>query len=180
MVPHGYRQTKTTPGLWKKYTLPFTFSLVGDDFGVKYEGLANANHLINALEQHYTVSEHWTGGLYCGITLQWDYLHKNVDLSMPGITAILHNYQNHPAKRPQYSPHKLTKPAYGQRIQYDPLPDESAAASTADITRAQVIVGTLLYYMGSVDPTHIMPLSTIASHLSTVTATTMDAFNHLL
>jgi hypothetical protein len=52
LAPHGYRQTKTTPGLWAHDTLPVTFSLVVDDFGVKYEGLANAHHLINALEQH--------------------------------------------------------------------------------------------------------------------------------
>jgi hypothetical protein len=31
-----------------------------------------------------------------------------------------------------------------------------------------------------VDPTLIMPLSTIASRLSTATATTMDAVHHLL
>jgi hypothetical protein len=71
LAPHGYRQTKPTPGLWAHDTLPVTFSLVVDDFGVKYEGLANAHHLIDALEQHYNVSKDWTGGLYCGITLHW-------------------------------------------------------------------------------------------------------------
>jgi hypothetical protein len=30
-------------------TLSITFSLVVDDFGVKYEGLANTHHLIKAL-----------------------------------------------------------------------------------------------------------------------------------
>jgi hypothetical protein len=55
LAPHGYRQTKTTPGLWTHDTLPVTFSLVVDDVGVKYEGLANSHHLINALEQHYKV-----------------------------------------------------------------------------------------------------------------------------
>jgi hypothetical protein len=84
LAPHGYRYTKYTPGLWAHDSLPITFSLVVDDFGIKYEGLANAHHLINALEQHYTVSKDWTGGLYCGITLHWDYLHNHVDLSMPG------------------------------------------------------------------------------------------------
>jgi hypothetical protein len=106
LAPHGYRQTKSTPGLWTHDTLPVTFSLVVDDFGVKYEGLANAQHLINALEQHYTVSKYWTGALYCGITLHWDYLRRHVDLSMPGyITAMLHKYQHPPSKRPQYDPH---------------------------------------------------------------------------
>jgi hypothetical protein len=72
LSPHGYRQTKTTLGLWAHDPPPppVTFSLVVADFGVKYEGLANANHLINVLEQHFTVSKDWTCGLYCGITLQ--------------------------------------------------------------------------------------------------------------
>jgi hypothetical protein len=169
LAPHGYMQTKST------------FSLVVDDFGVKYEGLANVYHLIDALEQHCTISKDWTGGLYCGITLHWDYLHRHVDLSMPGyIAAMLHKYQHPPSKRPKYAPNTWTEPAYGQRIQYARPPDESAAASPADMTRAQGIVGTLLYYARSVDPTLIMHLSTIASRLSTATATTMDAVSHLL
>jgi hypothetical protein len=49
LSPHGYRQTKTTPGLWEYDTLHVTFSLVVYNFGVKCEGLANAHHLINAL-----------------------------------------------------------------------------------------------------------------------------------
>jgi hypothetical protein len=44
--PHGYRQTKSTPGLWAHDTLLVTFSLVVDDFDVTYEGLANAHHLL--------------------------------------------------------------------------------------------------------------------------------------
>jgi hypothetical protein len=100
---------------------------------------------------------------------------------MPGyITAMLHKYQHPPAKRPQYAPHAWAEPAYGQRIQYAPPPDESAAAPAADIARAQGIDGTLLYYARSVDPTLVMPLSTIAARLSTATATTMDAVRHLL
>jgi hypothetical protein len=100
---------------------------------------------------------------------------------MPGyITAMLNKYQHSPAKRPQYALHKWKEPAYGQHIQYAQLPDESAAASTEDITRAHGIVGTLLYYARSVDPTLTMPLSKIASRLSTAMATTMDAVMHLL
>jgi hypothetical protein len=181
LAPHGYRQTKTTPGLWAHGTLPVTFSLVVDDFGVKYEGLANAPHLIKSLEKHYTLSKDWTSCLYCCITLHWDYLPTNVDLSMPGcITSIIHKYQNPLFKRPHYAPHIWTESANGQSIQYAPLPDDSAAASAADITRSQGIVGTLIYYARSVGPTLIMPLSTISSHLSTATITFIAAISHLL
>ncbi len=32
---HGYRQSQTTPGLWKHDTRPISFSLVVNNFGVK-------------------------------------------------------------------------------------------------------------------------------------------------
>jgi hypothetical protein len=100
---------------------------------------------------------------------------------MPGyITSMLHKYQHPPCKRPQYAPHICTEPENGQRIRYAPPPYDSAVASAADITRAQGIVGTLLYYARSVDPTLIMPLSTIASRLSTAATTTTAYVSHLL
>jgi len=46
---HGYRQSKTTPGLWKQNTRPISFTLVVDDFGVKYVGEENAQHLLDAV-----------------------------------------------------------------------------------------------------------------------------------
>ncbi len=33
---HGYHQSKLVPGLWKHNTRPIQFTLVVDDFGVKY------------------------------------------------------------------------------------------------------------------------------------------------
>jgi len=38
---HGYRQSQTTPGLWKHDTRPISFSLIVDDFGVKHVGEEN-------------------------------------------------------------------------------------------------------------------------------------------
>jgi hypothetical protein len=80
---HGYHQTKFTQGIWQHVTRPIQFTLVVDDFGVKYVGAEHAHHLIAALETDYTVSKDWKGSLYCGITLNWDYANKHVDLSMP-------------------------------------------------------------------------------------------------
>jgi hypothetical protein len=98
---HGYHQTKFTPGLWRHVTRPIQFTLVVDDFGVQYVGAEHAHHLIAALETDYTVSKDWTGGLYCGITLNWDYANKYVDLSMPGyIKDALHKFQHPLPKRP--------------------------------------------------------------------------------
>jgi hypothetical protein len=58
---HGYRQNKLGPGLWKHDTRPIQFTLVVDDFGVKYVGEEHANHLKWALDEHYKLTCDWTG-----------------------------------------------------------------------------------------------------------------------
>ena len=50
----------------------------------------NAQHLLHALKEIYTISEYWEAKLYIGIRLNWDYSKQTVDLSMPGyVTAAL-------------------------------------------------------------------------------------------
>ncbi len=70
LKPHGYFEVTNTPGLWKHETRPTTFTLVVDDFGIKFVGDEHARHLIATLSKYYTVETDWTGELYCGITLQ--------------------------------------------------------------------------------------------------------------
>jgi hypothetical protein len=70
---HGYRQSKLVPGLWRHDTRPIQFTLVVDDFGVKYVGKENALHLKHVLEEHYQLTCDWDGHQYIGITLDWDY-----------------------------------------------------------------------------------------------------------
>jgi hypothetical protein len=152
---------------------------VVDEFGVQYVGKEHDQHLIYALETYYTVAKDWTGGLYCGIILKWNYMNKHVDLSMPGyIKDALHKFQHPLPKRPEYAPHNWTVPAYGQHIQYAPLPDSAIPATAEEIT---AIVGTLLYNVCALYPTLLVPLSALASQLSTATTTTtIQAVSHLL
>ena len=84
LEPHGYREVPHTPGLWKHKTRPVQFSLLVDDFGVKYVGRENAEHLIQSLQQHYKLQVDEKGALYCGIKLDWDYNKRTLDISMPG------------------------------------------------------------------------------------------------
>jgi hypothetical protein len=65
---HGYRQSKLVPGLWKHDTRPIQFTLVVNDFGVKYIGEEHAQHLKNALKEHYKLTCNRTGKWYIGIT----------------------------------------------------------------------------------------------------------------
>ncbi len=63
---HGYQQSKLVPGLWKHDTRPIQFTLVVDDFRVKYKGKEHAQHLKNTLEKHYKLTCNWTGTRYIG------------------------------------------------------------------------------------------------------------------
>ncbi len=53
---HGCRQSQTTPGLWKHDTRPISFSLGLDDFGVKYVGKENSQHLLDTVRHYYKCS----------------------------------------------------------------------------------------------------------------------------
>ena len=48
---YGYYQSKYTPGFWKHESRPICFSLVVDDFGVKYACKEDAQHLMDALQE---------------------------------------------------------------------------------------------------------------------------------
>jgi hypothetical protein len=83
LAPHGYYEVAHTPGLWHHVTRPILFTLVVDDFGVKYVGREHAEHLIRVLKEHYTMSIDWDGALYYGIQLDWNYNNRILDISMP-------------------------------------------------------------------------------------------------
>ena len=84
LAPFGYHECKNTPGLWYHETRPITFTLVVDSFGVKYIRKEDVDNLIVSLQRNYTLTEDWTGNHYCGISFQWDYINRTVDISMPG------------------------------------------------------------------------------------------------
>ena len=50
---HGYALVKFTPGLWTNTILGNIFTLVVDDFGIKYQSLDHLYHLKEALETKY-------------------------------------------------------------------------------------------------------------------------------
>jgi hypothetical protein len=46
LLKAGCCQSKVTPGYWKHNWQPISFTLVVDDFGVKYINKTDVNHLI--------------------------------------------------------------------------------------------------------------------------------------
>ena len=105
LAKFGYAPVSRTPSLWKHATKK-QFSLVVDDFGVKYVGKENSNHLIQALSNLYTISVDWTVPWYCVLTLDWYYTRQTCNVSMPSyLPAALHKLQYPTPSCPQDSPH---------------------------------------------------------------------------
>jgi hypothetical protein len=51
LAKDGYRPTPHTHGLWTHDTRPISFSLVVDDFGVKYVGREHDEHLMACIRK---------------------------------------------------------------------------------------------------------------------------------
>lgn len=179
--PAGYYEVAHTPGLWKHTTRPVQFTLTVDDFGVKYVGKHNADHLIAALRAHYEVEEDWTGSIYCGISLHWDYVHRHVDISMPGyVDKLLARFEHTPPKRPQNSPHAAPPRLFGHAAQ-DPIEHDPKPVLPPDrIKRIQQIIGTIMYYARAVDITTLVALSSIATKQTKATENTENRVTQLL
>jgi hypothetical protein len=106
LAPFGYYPARHTPGLWLHKTWPISFTLIVDDFAVKYVGKQHAEHLQNALLRMYQLTAYWTATVYSGMTLNWDYDKRTYDISMPGTPrARPHGRKNEP-KRPESHPTK--------------------------------------------------------------------------
>ena len=79
-----YTQIKQTPSLWNHHTSNLVFSLIVNDFGIKYICKEDADHLIKAFREDYEITEECTGEKYLGLTLKRDYANRNVCVSITG------------------------------------------------------------------------------------------------
>jgi hypothetical protein len=119
LAPFGYYPARHTPGLWLHKTRPISFTLVVDDFTVKYVGKQHAEHFRNALLRTYELTTDWTATVYSGMTLKWDYDTRTGDISMPGyVSNVLSKFQHDAPKHPQHTPSRYVTPVYGAKTQY--------------------------------------------------------------
>jgi hypothetical protein len=171
---HKCQQSKLVPGLWKHDTRPIQFTLVVDNFGVKYVGKKDAQHLKNALEEHYKLTCDWIGKHYIRITLDWDYNKCQVHLSMPNYMQKALKQFQHKAGKLQYAPYQSAPIQYGAKKQY--ATQELKALLLDDKARRfiQQVCGKFLFLGRAVDSTLLCPISAIASQSPKPTEDTMQ------
>jgi Reverse transcriptase (RNA-dependent DNA polymerase) len=181
LAAHGYAPAPVTPGLWLHETRDITFTLVVDDFGIKYIKQEDLDHLLSVLCQHYAISVDPTGSKYLGLDIEWDYNARTCCISMPGyVERALQRFQHIVPTKSEDAPHTCERPIYGAAIQLTAAPDMSPPLSPNDTKRVQEIIGTLLYYARAIDNTMLPAIGTIASQQSQGTKATMKAIVKLL
>ncbi len=133
--------------MWYHETCPITFTLVVDDFGVKYVNKDNADHLIASIKKDYLLTKDWLGNLYCGIQLNGDYAGRTVDISMPGyIKKKLQEYGHIIPRKIQGCPYSPEPKKNGAEAQASFPQDNTPKLDKKGIKRVQKIVGSILYY----------------------------------
>ena len=171
---HGYHQSKLVPGLWKHDTRPIQFTLVVDDFGVKYVGEEHAKHLKATLEEHYKLTCDWTGRRYIGITLDWDYKRRQVHLSMPNYVAKALKQFQHKVRKLQHSPYPSAPIIYGAKKQYATQKSSAPLVDAKTKKFIQQVCGKFLFLGRAVDSTLLCPISAIASQSAAPTTETLE------
>ena len=69
LAKYGYYPTKRKPGLWDYWTRPISFTLVVDNFIIKYTNKDDIDDLFKATKYKYQLKIDWTGAKYVGINL---------------------------------------------------------------------------------------------------------------
>ena len=177
----GYHQSQIIPGLWTHKTRNICFTLVVNDFAIKYTKKEDAQHLIDALEKDYTISTDWDVTKYIGLTIDWDYEKRKVYIHRPGYLAkALQGFKHPTLTKQQNSPHPHVAPDYGAKVQYNTADGDSPPLDKEDTKYIQAVAETLLYYGRAVNNTILTSLSTVAMEQAKPTQKTMEELKQLL
>jgi hypothetical protein len=180
LAKHGYHQAPNTPCLFRHVTRPVAFSLVVDDFGIKYKGKEHGEHLISALREEYTLKTDWVGKTYVGLTIDFDRTARTCTVSMAGyVERALERFHVTKSQSNTNSPAAYTPPRYGKHVQLNTV-DTSPELAPDERKRIQEVVGVFLFYARAVDPSMLCTINKIGSQQAKPTADTQTAVERFL
>jgi len=172
----GYFQSQTTPGLWTHDERKMIFTLVVDNFGIKYVNDDDAHHLVNAIKKHYVCTVDWEAERYCGVAFKWDYTSRirKVHLTMPNaVQKALLRFNHVKPTKPQYQPYPHQPIVYGAKAQYETLPVKSPKLDKAGTKFIQEVTGVFLFLARAINGRLLPALSPLASEQASPTEETM-------
>jgi len=164
---YGYKQCRFTPCLFIHESNGAAFTLVVDDFLVKFQNQTAADHLIETLRKLYEITiDTAPTQKYIGITLEYNRDEGYLDMSMPGyIKNALTRFGKLDVKGAN-SPIIYVPPVYGATTQT--IPEDKPTGQSLDkaqVKLTQEIIGVFLYYARSVDPMMFPAVNKLATRL---------------
>ena len=96
---------------------------------------------MNALTDLYQITSGWSGTKFCGLTIDWDYKARTIDISILGyVESVIHEFQNESQIGSQDSPHARIKPYHGASpLRTNPYDDSLPLDKTS---RLQQFIGS--------------------------------------
>ena len=170
----GYTQDELVPCVINHKNNGITFTLVVDDFGIKFTNSEGAEHLISTLQRHYEIKVNRTGSKYLGMKIAIDYDTRVCAMSIPGyiekviiqfrplLDAAMVKYNLKPTTQAA-SPSIYTPPTFGSKGPQLSIIDNSDTLDAPTVTLIQGIVGAILFYALAVDPTNVTAVCDLAS-----------------
>jgi hypothetical protein len=131
-------QSKIINGFWKQKTRPTCFTLIIDDFAMKYVNDEDAEHLINAIKKYYPMRVDKKATKNIGLTIEWDYKNSKAHIHMPGyLQKALTRFKHKTPDEVQNSPDPYVIPQYEAKTQYVKEEDVSPPLSKEEIKYVQ-------------------------------------------
>jgi hypothetical protein len=171
----GYHECKLNKMVFRHATKAIVFTLVVDDFMVKYTNREDAEDLMRTLEEVYVMKTDWAAEKYLGITRDWKYTSavRSVRLSMPNYIAKgVAKFSDWlgAERKTAHGPGVPAHIIYGQ--QQAKQADESAELPKAEKTMLQSFVGYFRYYAEAIDSTQLVKLGQLGAQQSRPTEAT--------
>ena len=180
LASFDYVQCDRTPCLFRHLTLPIAFVLTVDDFGIKFKGKEHAEHLIQCLQEKYTLKVNWQGDSYIGFNVDYDLANRRVTLSMPGYVArALTRFKITKNPESTDAPAAFVPVIHGKKEQ-QAVVDNTPPLDPARAKLIQEIVGVFLYYARGVDSSMITTCNNLAQAQAAPTEATWAAAQHFL
>jgi len=175
----GYRQT-ATPMLFRHVERDIDFTLVVDDFGIKYQHDADWDHLCSHLRLLYAIKPHPVGSQFLGFTIVHDRRARTISLSYPGYIASLLARVRPGGVKHAETPSIYHAPNYGSSGPQISRRDSTPTVSDTLRKELQVVVGSILYYARAVDGRMLEAVSELSCLQSQPTVATMAKMERLL
>jgi hypothetical protein len=173
---HSYNQDPNVPCLFEHATNKTVFTLIVDDFGVKYTGIENFNELVRILNMRWPVKTDITGKKFLGMRIDWHYdavlPHFYPDMPTTIPDALARFYPNGTCKGAStpstyVPPFKRGPPDLGATV------DNSKPVSLEVKKFIQQVVGVFLFYARTIDITMLPATRAISEHQSSPTEKTL-------